>query len=371
MRENERITNAFISFIYGDILSNKQLQQNIYINKKRDGRNKQWSYLSELFLIVSKCLIDNKKEHEVIIDEERLNAELDFWKHYITTEAADIVERINLGADYYKKRQYWDCKAGHGFSSVILFALANKNYSVAQKEAYKQILIFNRHPQVLLTGLLLTRTTHLLLENSEINQLELTEKLKEFLIHLQLSDLENHLQNELSNNYRVKFEREKINFILEIDSISLYNSNLREKEKLSSKNKLLLALNYYWQIVENGGICFGDDGIKKISEVSAIAYALYALNNETSFKEAEENKSWQFANEMSVYINKLRHFKVAKKRFEISNQNIDLFSLQGGDVVKHPVLNLCKIIEKRVEKHEEEAEVLIIVECKSGIYELK
>ncbi|MBN4051047.1 MAG: hypothetical protein COA82_02630 [Alkaliphilus sp.] len=367
MKENERITNAFVSFIYGDILAvnerNKSLKEKIKVGSK------QYSYASELFLILSKSLVDNKKLYEVIVDNNRLCAELDLWKYYITEKASNISNRINIGVNYYNNQEYWDCKIGSGFSSVILFALANKNYSVAQRAAYGQILIFNRHPQVVIAGLLLVRTTHLLLENSEITQLELSERLKDFLIHLQLSDLENEFLSELPNSYRVSFEREKISFILEIGSI--HHNNLTEKKIMTGKNKFLEAIYFYWELVENGEIHVDYVDSEASLEISAIAHTLYALNNKLTFEEAHENINWKFVKEMSAYINKLRHFHVGKKRYIPCKQNIDLFSLQVGDRVKHRLLNLCKIVEKRVVKHEGETETLITVECKSGMYELK
>jgi len=230
-------------------------------------------------------------------------------------------------------------------------------------------LIFNRHPQVVIAGLLLVRTTHLLLENSEITQLELSERLKDFLIHLQLSDLENEFLSELPNSYRVSFEREKISFILEIGSI--HHNNLTEKKIMTGKNKFLEAIYFYWELVENGEIHVDYVDSEASLEISAIAHTLYALNNKLTFEEAHENINWKFVKEMSAYINKLRHFHVGKKRYIPCKQNIDLFSLQVGDRVKHRLLNLCKIVEKRVVKHEGETETLITVECKSGMYELK
>ncbi len=369
MKENERITNAFVSFIYGDILGLNKKRTKIGINEKKEIGSKQWSYTSELLLILSKCLIDNEKMYEVIVDNNRLSEELDLWKYYITEKVTNITGRINIGVNYYNNKEYWDGKIGFGFSSVMLFALANKNYNVTQRETYKQILIFNRHPQVVLAGLLLARTTHLLLENSDITKVELSEGLKDFLIHLQLADLENELLGELPNSYRVCFEREKINFMLEIGSI--HNNDLREKEIITSKNKFLESIYCYWKLVKNGEINVDYIDNEGSSEISAIAHALYALNNKLTFEEAHENINWKFVKEMSAYINKLRHFHVGKKRYISCKQNIDLFSLQVGDRVKHQLLNLCKIVEKRIVKHEGKTETLITVECKSGMYELK
>lgn len=369
MKENERITNAFVSFIYGDILTLNKRRTKIGINEKKEMGRKQWSYTSELLLILSKCLIDNEKMYEVIVDNNRLSEELDFWKYYITEKATNITGRINVGVNYYNNKEYWDCKIGCGFSSVILFALANKNYNVTQRETYKQILIFNRHPQVVLAGLLLARTAHMLLENSDITKVELYERLKDFLIHLQLADLENEFSGELPNSYRVSFEREKINFMLEMGSI--HNNDLREKEVITSKNKFLESIYCYWELVKKGEINVDYADNEGFSEIYAIAHTLYALNNKLAFEESSENIEWKFVKEMSVYINKLRHFHVSKKRYISCNQNIDLFSLQVGDRVKHQILNLCKILEKRVVKHEKKTETTIIVECKSGVYELK
>ncbi len=69
---------------------------------------------------------------------------------------------------------------------------------------------------------------------------------------------------------------------------------------------------------------------------------------------------------MEEYLLKLREYEISRTGFEKTYQEIDLFSLEKGSVLKHPLLNNIRIKEKKQFTHYTE----MIIESKSGEYKI-
>lgn len=358
---------------YGDALgflkensdNNNSLQPFIYPHSEKlklEVQKGQWSYITQLTLINCKCLVDNKEKRQVSIDYTRMIEELKLWKHYRCGTPLNYMYKLNLGRNYYTDDFYWDDKRGEAFSRIIPIALANKNFNVAQEEVYKNIIYINRHPQVVLTGLLLLRTIYLLMNNAMIEKDELIHELKNYLIELQLLELEQYAKGQLRNNYKIRFEQEKINYLMDLDRIKttdVYNTNTPY-----SKDVFLLALINFFKL------CKEEDIIKPWQldqkEVYATTYALLALTKQVYKIDDDKIKDIAFIKSMNEYLFKLREYEVGREFFESKDKEIDLFTLQKGMIVKHPILNNIQIRDKRQLGNYIE----LIVHSKTGEYRL-
>ncbi len=320
----------------------------------------QWSYITQLTLINCKCFVDNKEKKQVLIDYQRMAEELKLWQYYRCGSPPNYINKLKLGKAYYTSDFYWEDKRGQAFSRIIPIALVNKNFAVAQEEVYKNIIYINRHPQVILTGLLLLRTVYLLMNDTMIEREELINKLKDYLIDLKLLELEQKIKGELKNTYKIKFEQEKVNYLIDLDRIKTIDDY--KLDIPYSKDIFLLGLINFLKIYKN------EEKVKAWKrdekEVSTIKYALLALAKQTDKIETKQIKDISFIENMNEYLFRLREYEIGRTSFFNEDKEINLFKLERGMVIKHPILNNIKIKDKiQSEKHIE-----LIVYSRSGEY---
>lgn len=323
----------------------------------------QWSYITQLMLINCKCLMDNKDKRQVLVDYRRMIEEIKLWKYYRCGTPLNYIYKLKLGNRYYKDDFYWNDKRGEAFSRIIPIALANKNFNAAQEEVYKNIIYMNRHPQVVLTGLLLLRTIFFLTNNKSIEKEQLIDELKNYLIHLQLLELEAYVNGQLPSNYKVRFEQEKINYLIDLDRLK--DSDNYSFNTYDSKNVLITSLNNLLNIYTDIG--YMSNLLKcKEKEVYAITYGLLALTNQTDKIAINKIKDISFIRSMGEYLFKLREYEVGRIAFEKKGNEIDLFSLNKGAILKHPLLNNIRIKEKK----QLDSYMELIIDTKAGEYKL-
>ena len=125
-------------------------------------------------------------KNRVLLDYTRMAEEIKLWQYYRCDTPLNYMHKLNLGKDYYISDFYWKDKRGEAFSRIITIALVNKNFIAAQEETYKNIVYVNRHPQIILTGLLLLRAVYLLMNKGIIEKGKLIDELKNYLGDLQL-----------------------------------------------------------------------------------------------------------------------------------------------------------------------------------------
>lgn len=369
---NNRISNTLTYMAYGDSIGflEENLQQSTnaleplnysYNNEiKIEAERGQWSYITQLMIINCKCLLDHGEKNKVTIDYKRIFEEIKLWSYYRCGMPSNYIVKLELGKSYYTDEFYWNDKVGEGLARIIPIALVNKNFNAAQEEVYKNLVYINRHAQVLLSGLLLLRTTHFLLNYKGFDKNQLLDELKNYLMQLQLTELEKNMNGALPSNYRIKFEQEKINYLMDLDRVK---SLTIVPKSADSKNIFLSSLLCFfclWEKTENEGSCLEFKG----KEVYAVAYGLLALTDKKQDLDLESIKDYNFIKNMGEYLVKLREYEVEKSPFVKENENIDIFSLNKGDIAKHPLLNHIRI-HKRTQLNNY---LEIIVESKSGFY---
>lgn len=319
----------------------------------------QYSYVTELMIIMIKCLKDDPTTSRVIIDYPRFYEEIKLWRYYRHGRVESILLKFEE-KDYYEGNFYWQDRSCKGISRIFPIILANKNYSVAEIETYKNIIYFNRHPYVILTGLILLRTMFLLMQNEFVDRNELTYQLKNYLINLQLKELNKNMNKNLPHQYSIQFEKEKIQYLIDLDR---YKENKgvvdQYKENLFFKSIDMFYNSYDKSIpiVETKM-----NGFNK--EINAIAYALFGLSGKEYIIKKGSLKDEMFIYEISKYLYKLREYKIDRKLYNVNEKSVDIFKLQENSIVKHPVLNNIKILKKE----ETMNYIRMLVQTKSSIY---
>lgn len=331
LKENNNVHNCLQPFNY---LYAKDLELEM--------QKGQWSYVTQLLIINCKCFVDSKEKNRVLIDYTRMAEEVKLWQYYRCGNPSNYMYKLDLGRDYYTGDFYWKDKRGEAFSRVIPIILVNKNFIVAQEEAYKNIIYMNRHPQVILTGLLLIRTIYLLTENAMFKREELIDKLKDYLVNLQLSKLEREPEKRFRPNYKTEFEQEKVNYLIELDRIKTANSYSAVTPY--SKDIFLLALVNFFKLYNGKNIIEPWQYDQK--EVYAIIYALLASVKSANKVKIDEIKDFTFVRSMNEYLFKLREYKIGREFFKNGNKKVDLFVLQKETTMKHPILNNIIIKDK-------------------------
>ncbi|ABW19374.1 hypothetical protein Clos_1834 [Alkaliphilus oremlandii OhILAs] len=369
---NNRISNVLTYIAYGDSIGflHENLQQSTnalepfyysYNNEiKIEAERGQWSYITQLTIINCKCLLDHGEKNKVTIDYKRIFEEIKLWSYYRCGTPSNYMAKLELGKSYYTDEFYWNDKFGEGLARIIPIALVNKNFNAAQEEVYKNVVYINRHPQVILSGLLLLRTTNFLLNHKVFDKNQLLDELKNYLMQLQLAELEKNMNGALPSSYRIKFEQEKINYLMDLDrvkSLTMVPTNADGKTVFLSS---LLCFFQLWDKTENEGSSLELKG----KEVYAVAYGLLALTDKKQDLDVESIKDYSFIKSMGEYLVKLREYEVEKIPFIKENENIDIFSLNKGEAAKHPLLNHIRIHKKTQNNHYVE----LIVGSKSGLY---
>lgn len=317
----------------------------------------QWSDLTELSLIIIKCLMDDQENNRVIVDYNRFQEELKLWNYY----------RHGGSKAGQQHPLYIDDKRGYGFSRIMGILLANKNFGVAKEESLRQIIYFHRHPQVLLTTLLTAKIVFSLLEKSNQTREEQIDVLKDFLIGLHREELSILQQEAPSKKFILQFEQEKINYLMALDRLK--NQWLQpQSSKLDSQGVLMAALENFWRLQEELPLRTELTPMEDQKEALALAYGFYGITSEIKEKDviATGIKEEDFINSMGDYILKIRNYQVDRKPYKVNQSSVDLFNIEVGSVIKHPILNVTKVVGRREGKYWIE----ITLETKTGEYKL-
>ncbi|SET50525.1 hypothetical protein SAMN05660297_02620 [Natronincola peptidivorans] len=324
----------------------------------------QYSYITELILIMIKCLIDDASEFKIGVDYQRFYEELKLWKYYRHGNVTTILERLN-NKDYYTSESYWNNTSGSSISRIIPILIANKNYHVAEIEAYKNLLYLNRHPQVLLAGLILLRSGYLLLEKGFINKKEFIDELKDYLTQLQLKLLNENLRGRLPKNYNIQFEKERIQFLIDLDRFK--NDKRKQNSLWNSREMLLSCIDFYFTL--QSGNPKSLDGIPLLDkkEIMALSYGLWGINSKEAYERKNLVKDEKSIFNMGQYLYNLRNYQIQRKNNDKqreSKEMQDIFKLKKDERLQHPILNTIRIIEKVETKDY----IKVLVKTKIGTY---
>ena len=283
--------------------------------------------LKDLIVINTKCLVDDKVQRSVYIDNKRLKDELIYYKFY-----GGIPNYNNI------------------LNILLPVIVSNKNIKKSENEVIELIQRYVKYLkkeeylfEYILASILYNSIIHNIIEDRNIDYKDLLQKIKEQIIGFTIS---------LDKSNTIKFQMARINAIQQIDKyIELKVQDYDDEKILGS----LLNILYDIYIEDREVKDFGSKSIKKS--------ILSILGDD----ENHNIDNIDFILSMSEYIVKLRQYKINKKVYDKNSDPRYLINLNEGDVYNDPIFNQIKIISKNFNNN-----ILNInIKSKSGLYVLK
>ncbi|MFR9209300.1 MAG: hypothetical protein ACLVKT_03370 [Intestinibacter bartlettii] len=264
------------------------------------------SSLKHLMIIGTKCLIDNKLQRNVYVDNNRLKDELIYFNFYES------------------KPQYSDV-----LNVLLPLILSNTNIQKSEEEVLALIQKYVRYLKkeqylfdYILASVLYNSLIHNLIDNKDMEYEEILQSIKEKVIGLQI---------ELDKTSMIKFQMARIKAIQVIDNyIDLKICDYEENEIIT--NLLNVIYDIYMEDRE-----FINDGLLSIKKsILSILSADANLNIDNI----------DFISSMAMYITKLRKYSINKSSYNTSSDPRSLINLNKGDTIVDPILNKIQVISK-------------------------
>lgn len=264
------------------------------------------SSLKHLMIIGTKCLIDNKLQRNVYVDNNRLKDELIYFNFYES------------------KPQYSDV-----LNVLLPLILSNTNIQKSEEEVLALIQKYVRYLKkeqylfdYILASVLYNSLIHNLIDNKDMEYEEILQSIKEKVIGLQI---------ELDKTSMIKFQMARIKAIQVIDNyIDLKICDYEENEIIT--NLLNVIYDIYMEDRE-----FINDGLLSIKKsILSILSADANLNIDNI----------DFISSMAMYITKLRKYSINKSSYNTSSEPRSLINLNKGDTIVDPILNKIQVISK-------------------------
>ena len=284
-------------------------------------------YLKDLIIINTKCLIDDKTQRCVYVDNNRLRDELIYYRFY-----GEIPQYNNI------------------LNILLPVIISNTNIQKSEDEVVELIQKYVRYLkkeeylfEYILSSVLYNSIIHNIIEDKNIEYKDLLQKIKEQIIGFTIS---------LDKSSTIKFHMARINAIQLIDKyIDLKVEEYDNYKILGS----LLNILYDIYIEDREVKDFGSESIKK-SILSILG------NNENT-----NIDNIDFILSMSEYILKLRIYKINKKIYDKKSDPRYLINLNEGDTYNDPIFNQINVVSKTFNNN-----ILNInIKSKSGLYLLK
>lgn len=264
------------------------------------------SSLKHLMIIGTKCLIDNKLQRNVYVDNNRLKDELIYFNFYES------------------KPQYSDV-----LNVLLPLILSNTNIQKSEEEVLALIQKYVRYLKkeqylfdYILASVLYNSLIHNLIDNKDMEYEEILQSIKEKVIGLQI---------ELDKTSMIKFQMARIKAIQVIDNyIDLKICDYEENEIITNLLNVIYDIYMEDREVINDGIL----SIKK--SILSILSADANLNIDNI----------DFISSMAMYITKLRKYSINKSSYNTSSDPRSLINLNKGDTIVDPILNKIQVISK-------------------------
>ena len=264
------------------------------------------SSLKHLMIIGTKCLIDNKLQRNVYVDNNRLKDELIYFNFYES------------------KPQYSDV-----LNVLLPLILSNKNIQKSEEEVLALIQKYVRYLKkeqylfdYILASVLYNSLIHNLIDNKDMEYEEILQSIKEKVIGLQI---------ELDKTSMIKFQMARIKAIQVIDNyIDLKICDYEENEIITNLLNVIYDIYMEDREVINDGLL----SIKK--SILSILSADANLNIDNI----------DFISSMAMYITKLRKYSINKSSYNTSSDPRSLINLNKGDTIVDPILNKIQVISK-------------------------
>ena len=264
------------------------------------------SSLKHLMIIGTKCLIDNKLQRNVYVDNNRLKDELIYFNFYVS------------------KPQYSDV-----LNVLLPLILSNTNIQKSEEEVLALIQKYVRYLKkeqylfdYILASVLYNSLIHNLIDNKDMEYEEILQSIKEKVIGLQI---------ELDKTSMIKFQMARIKAIQVIDNyIDLKICDYEENEIITNLLNVIYDIYMEDREVINDGLL----SIKK--SILSILSADANLNIDNI----------DFISSMAMYITKLRKYSINKSSYNTSSDPRSLINLNKGDTIVDPILNKIQVISK-------------------------
>ena len=264
------------------------------------------SSLKHLMIIGTKCLIDNKLQRNVYVDNNRLKDELIYFNFYDS------------------KPQYSDV-----LNVLLPLILSNTNIQKSEEEVLALIQKYVRYLKkeqylfdYILASVLYNSLIHNLIDNKDMEYEEILQSIKEKVIGLQI---------ELDKTSMIKFQMARIKAIQVIDNyIDLKICDYAENELITN------LLNVIYDIYIEDRECLNDGILSIKKSILSILSADANLNIDNI----------DFISSMAMYITKLRKYSINKSSYNTSSDPRSLINLNKGDTIVDPILNKIQVISK-------------------------
>lgn len=303
----------------------ESLIRNSYLNSFNI--NDDENGLRSLIVINTKCLIDDKTQRYVYVDNNRLKNELRYYNFYGTKPTYDDI-----------------------LSILLPLILANTNIQKSEDEVIsliqKYVKYFKRDENLfeyIIGALIYNALIHYILENKNIEYNELLQLLKERIIGFSI---------ELEKLNMIKFQMARINAIQLIDNYIDLKVSDYENGKII-KNLLNVIYDIYIE----------ERHVSNIGILSIKKSILSILGEESNLN----IDNIDFYEQMSHYIIKLRKYVINKKTYNLNSDPKNLIKYNEGEVVSDAILNKINIVSKELKDN-----ILHIkIKSKSGEYNFK
>ena len=303
------------------------MKENLIRNSYLNSFNINDKGLQDLIIINTKCLVDDKIQRYVYIDNNRLKDELRYYNFYGTKPSYDDILNI-----------------------LLPLILANVNIQKSEDEVVnltqKYVKYFKKEDNLfeyILGAVIYNALIHYLLENKNIEYGDLLQLLKEKIIGFSI---------ELEKLNMIKFQMARINAIQLIDNYIDLKIDEYEDSKII-KNLLNVLYDIYIQ----------ERSVNNLGTLSIIKSILSILGEEANLN----IDNIDFLEQMSNYIIKIRKYAINKKTYNLNSDPRNLIKYNEGDIVSDAILNKINIVSKELHDN-----ILHIkVKSKSGEYNFK
>ena len=303
------------------------MKENLIRNSYLNSFNINDKGLQYLIIINTKCLVDDKIQRYVYIDNNRLKDELRYYNFYGTKPSYDDILNI-----------------------LLPLILANVNIQKSEDEVVnltqKYVKYFKKEDNLfeyILGAVIYNALIHYLLENKNIEYGDLLQLLKEKIIGFSI---------ELEKLNMIKFQMARINAIQLIDNYIDLKIDEYEDSKII-KNLLNVLYDIYIQ----------ERSVNNLGTLSIKKSILSILGEEANLN----IDNIDFLEQMSNYIIKIRKYAINKKTYNLNSDPRNLIKYNEGDIVSDAILNKINILSKELQDN-----ILHIkVKSKSGEYNFK
>ena len=282
------------------------MKENLIRNSYLNSFNINDKGLQYLIIINTKCLVDDKIQRYVYIDNNRLKDELRYYNFYGTKPSYDDILNI-----------------------LLPLILANVNIQKSEDEVVnltqKYVKYFKKEDNLfeyILGAVIYNALIHYLLENKNIEYGDLLQLLKEKIIGFSI---------ELEKLNMIKFQMARINAIQLIDNYIDLKIDEYEDSKII-KNLLNVLYDIYIQ----------ERSVNNLGTLSIKKSILSILGEEANLN----IDNIDFISSMAMYITKLRKYSINKSSYNTSSDPRSLINLNKGDTIVDPILNKIQVISK-------------------------